>query len=206
MCLHRRADNSIDPPPPESVSPLPSPSNPSPRTKMFPSWKFVPLRGSPSPPFAQNPLPDISLPFQCPLAAEIDENTDSESRGLQVIENLGLLIPRKTPDRLQLDDDLPIANQVGIILRGQAPTLIANFLFRPQKGPRAQRAQLHSLLIHSFKKPRPQHAMSSIAPSIVNQFPHSIPSKIPPNKEVSFVEIRAPSWISIPPFRAKPPT
>lgn len=66
------------------------------------------------------------LPFQLAVTAEIDQDARRVAGCFEIVEKLGLLSPRQTVKRLDLNDNLLKANQVSKIFFSQGYAFILN--------------------------------------------------------------------------------
>ena len=100
---------------------------------------------------------DKPFTLQFAVAAEVEEKAYLKSRCLQVVENLGLFLSGELIERLHLNNDLPITDEVGIVFLGEAATLVVDveWLFGLIRNPSSVQFELHGFLIYFFKKARP---------------------------------------------------
>ena len=64
-------------------------------------------------------LSDKALAFELAVAAEVEEEADSEAGGFEIVEELGVFAAGELVERFQLDDDLTETQEVGgVVLFG----------------------------------------------------------------------------------------
>src|SRR5262245_61832171 len=72
-------------------------------------------------------LANKTLPFQLSGGAKIDEHANTQVGRLQVIQELSFFLAREMIQGLDLNNQLPVANEVGTVLFLQAHSLVMNF-------------------------------------------------------------------------------
>ena len=126
-------------------------------------------------------LSDTALAFELAVAAEVEEEADSEAGGFEIVEELGVFVAGELVERLQLDDDLPVTYEVDLVFLGKAMPFVGDVerFFGFKRYAAGAQFDLHGFLIHFFEEARPEGTMQfdgrpgdGIGLILQNQFRH----------------------------------
>jgi len=104
---------------------------------------------------------DEPFAFQFAVAAEVEEQADCKTGGLEIVEELGVFIAGELVECLQLDDNLTETYEVGVVFLGEGLSLVVDVerYFGLKGDVAGGQFELHGFLVDVFEEARAERAM-----------------------------------------------